>query len=200
MVPLARGAPPVGPPVDLTGRACRAGDPYPLPEMARFRLVAEKSELWAEARSSLHPVRLHTAGLSGVVEAELGGGKPTLGMPTHVELEARWLRSGNRLVDGEMERRLDPRSHPTIRAELTEVASGSTPGTLRLTGALTFHGITRTLEVEVTVREESPTLLIVEGGRAIDIRDFGLQPPSLLLFRMDPRVQVQARLVAMREP
>ena len=200
MVPLARRAAPVGPPVELTGRARWAGDPYPHPEMARFRLVAEKSELWAEARSSLHPVRVHTAGLSGVVEAELGSGQPTLGMPTHVELEARRLRSGNRLLDAEMERRLDTRSHPTIRAELTGVASGSSPGTLRLTGALTFHGITCTLEVEVTVREESPTVLIVEGGRPIDIRDFGLQPPSLLLFRVDPRVQVQARLVAIREP
>ncbi len=167
--------------------------------MARFTLIAEKSELWAEARSSLHPVRVHTAGLRGVVEAVLGAGEPMLGRPTHVEIEASRLRSGNGLVDGELQRRIDTRSHPTIRAELTEVARGSSGGTLRLTGALTFHGVTRMLDVEVTVRQGAPGTLIIEGGRAIDLRDFGLSPPSFLMFKMQPEVQVRARLVAERE-
>jgi polyisoprenoid-binding protein YceI len=168
--------------------------------MARFTLLAEKSELWAEARSSLHPVRVHTAGLRGVIEAELGGQQPMLASPTHVELEASRLRSGNGLVDGELQRRIDTRSYPTIRAELTEGARGSAAGTLLLTGALTFHGVTRALDVEVTVRQDGPSTLIIEGGRAIDMRDFGLAAPSFLMFRMDPRVQVRARLVAIREP
>ena len=169
--------------------------------MARFRISPQRSELWAEARSSLHPVRVHTTGLEGVVEAEPpeGTGAPRLGTPTYVELETQRLRSGNGLVDGELQRRLDSRKFPRIRGELTQATAGTVAGTNRLTGDLTLHGVTRTLDVEVTVRQLAPRTLEIEGGRAIDMRDFGLPPPSFLMFRMQPEVQVRVRLVAERE-
>ena len=168
--------------------------------MARFRISPEKSELWAEARSSLHPIRIHTAGLEGVVEAETGEGTaaPRLGTPTHVELETQRLRSGNGLVDGELQRRLDPEKFPRIRGELRSVAQDGA-GTSRLTGELTLHGVTRTLDVEVTIRRLDPRTLQIEGGRLIDMRNFGLPPPSFLMFKVQPDVQVRARLIAERE-
>jgi len=167
--------------------------------MARFRISPERSELWAEARSSLHPVRVHTAGLEGVVEAELEGGTPRLGTPAFVELETQRLRSGNVLVDGELQRRIDVRKFPRIRGELARSIAGSGAGMSRLTGELTFHGVTRTLDVEVTVRLLDPRTLEIVGGRPIDMRDFGLPPPSFLMFKVQPEVQVRARLVAERE-
>jgi polyisoprenoid-binding protein YceI len=168
--------------------------------MARFVISPLRSELWAEARSSLHPIRIHTTGLEGVIEAEPSEGTapPRLGLPTQVELETQRLRSGNGLVDGELQRRLDARKFPRIRGELRSVA-GEGAGTTRLTGELTLHGVTRSLEVEVTVRLLDPRRLEIVGGRAIDMRDFGLPPPSFLMFRMQPEVQVRARLVAERE-
>ncbi|HZX41636.1 MAG TPA: YceI family protein [Myxococcaceae bacterium] len=167
--------------------------------MARFTLVAEKSELWAEARSSLHPVRVHTSGLEGVVEAELVDGGAVLGKPTYVEVETQRLRSGNGLVDGELQRRLDSRKFPRIRGELTRAVAGNGNVTSRLTGELTLHGMTRTLDVDVTVRQLDERTLEIEGARAIDMRDFGLPPPSFLMFKVQPEVQVRAKLVAERE-
>ena len=167
--------------------------------MARFLISPQRSEVWAEARSSLHPVRVHTAGLRGEVEAEVVDGRPRLSMPTYVEVETERLRSGNPLVDGELQRRLDPRKFPHIRGELTGTSAGNGAGTSRLTGTLTLHGVTRSLDVDVTVRQLDPRTLEIEGARAIDMRDFGLPPPSFLMFKMQPEVQVRARLVAERE-
>lgn len=167
--------------------------------MPRFRLVPDRSELWAEARSTLHPVRFHTTGLTGVLEVEMRGDRLELVPPTHVEVETERLRSGNALVDGELRRRLDSRKFPRIRAELTRSAAGNGEGRSRLTGELTLHGVTRTLEVEVTVRQLQEHTMAIEGARSIDMRDFGLPPPSFLMFRMQPEVQVRAKLVAERE-
>jgi len=167
--------------------------------LARFRISPQRSEVWAEARSSLHPVRVHTSGLQGEVEAEVVDGQPRLSRPTYVEVETGRLRSGNPLVDGELKRRLDSRKFPRIRGELTRSAAGNGAGVSRLTGQLTLHGVTRSLEVDVTVRQLDPRTLEIEGARAIDMRDFGLPPPSFLMFKMQPEVQVRARLVAERE-
>jgi len=167
--------------------------------LARFRISPQRSELWAEARWSLHPVKVHTTGLEGTVEAEIFEGQSRLGLPTFVEVEAHRLRTGNGLVDGELQRRLDVRKFPRIRGELTRSEPGSRTGTSRLTGELTLHGVTRSLDVEVTVRQLDERTLEIDGARAIDMRDFGLLPPSFLIFRMQPQVQVRARLVAERE-
>ncbi|HZJ53475.1 MAG TPA: YceI family protein [Myxococcaceae bacterium] len=167
--------------------------------MARFRISPQRSELWAEARSSLHPVRVHTSGLEGVVEAELVDGQPALRTPTYVEVDTQRLRSGNPLVDGELHRRLDSRKFPRIRGELTRSTPGNGAGRSRLTGELTLHGVTRTLDVEVTVRQLDARTLEIEGARAIDMRDFGLPPPSFLMFKMQPQVQVRARLLVESE-
>ena len=167
--------------------------------MARFRISPQRSELWAQARSSLHPVRVHTSGLEGVVEAELVDGRVELRTPTYVQVETQRLRSGNALVDGELQRRLEARKFPRIRGELTGLGAGNGPGTTRLTGELTLHGVTRKLDVDVTVRQLDARTLEIEGARAIDMRDFGWPPPSFLMFKMHPEVQVRARLVAERE-
>ena len=167
--------------------------------MARFRISPQRSELWAEARSSLHPVRVHTVGLEGVVEAELADGGTRLVKPTYVEVETQRLRSGNGLVDGELQRRLDSRKFPRIRGELVRSVPGNGTGINQVTGELTLHGVTRQLDVDVTVRQLDDRTLEIEGGRAIDMRDFGLPPPSFLMFKVQPEVQVRARLVAERE-
>ena len=49
------------------------------------------------------------------------------------------------------------------------------------------------------MRQLDPDTLEIEGARSIDMRDFGLPPPSFLMFRMQPEVQVRAKLVAERE-
>lgn len=100
--------------------------------MTRYRVVPHKSRLWAEARSSLHPVNVETAGLTGYVEAAVNG---------H-EVFPRRRREGARR-----------RRHPRNRGR--------------------------------------------EG--VIDMQDYGLVPPKLLMFRVYPEVKVRAKLVAVRE-
>jgi polyisoprenoid-binding protein YceI len=166
--------------------------------VAKYRVIPERSRLWAEARSSLHPIRVETDGLRGDLEAEVEDGKVRLGAPFRVEIDAERLRSGNGLVDGELQRRLDTRRFPrvvgTVRA--VEAVDG---GRSRLQGDLSLHGVTKPTDADVTVRVIDERTIEIEGEKTIDMRDYGLTPPKFLIFRVQPDVRVRARLVAVKE-
>src|SRR5215211_127529 len=94
--------------------------------MARFLIDAERSRVWIDARSSLHPIHSESTGLEGFIDADLadsGGVDPARDVPGRLvrgrlTLPLRRLSSGNPLYDREMLRRVDARRHPSIVAEL----------------------------------------------------------------------------------
>lgn len=167
--------------------------------MPAFRIVPEHSRVWVAARSSMHPVHGEASGLEGSIEAELNDGRLHLNGTSRIriQLPVNRLASGNALEDAEMRRRIDARRHPTIRGEVTEIRKIT--GGYHLVGDLTFHGVTRPVEGSVTVSAPDGRTIVLEGEQTFDIREFGVQPPKLLLFQVHPDVVVRVRVVARRE-
>ncbi len=165
--------------------------------MARYKVIAERSRLWADAKSSIHDVKVETAGLTGFVEAEVVDGKVKLGAPFRVEIDAERLKSGNGLLDGELQRRLETRKFPRVVGAVREATPGDAKTALK--GDLSLHGVTKATDVEVTVKIIDDKTLEIEGEQVIDMRDYGLTPPKLLMFKVYPDVKIRARLVVERE-
>ena len=151
----------------------------------RYRIVPERSRLWVEARSSLHPINVDTRGLEGFVEVETSGeadGSAVRPVAGRVEIDTDRLQTGNPLYDRELERRLEARKFSRVR------------------GDLSLHGVTRSVDGQVTLRVVDERRVQVEGERVFDMRDFGLEPPRILMLRVHPDVKVRGRVVAEREP
>jgi polyisoprenoid-binding protein YceI len=165
--------------------------------MSRYRVNPERSRLWAEARSSIHPVHVETTGLAGELDAVVDGGRVTLAAPFRVDIDAERLKSGNMLMDGELQRRLETRKFPRVTGEVKQVSEAQS-GRARLAGDLTLHGVSRATDVEVTVRALDDRTIEIEGEKTIDMRDYGLNPPKFLMFKVYPDVKVRAKLVAER--
>jgi polyisoprenoid-binding protein YceI len=66
-------------------------------------------------------------------------------------------------------------------------------------GDLTFHGVTRPVEGEVSVSLPDDRTIVIEGEQTFDIRDFGVQPPKILMLKVHPDVKVRVRVVAEQE-
>ena len=166
--------------------------------MARYVIVGDRSRIWADAKSSVHPIHVETAGLAGHLEVEVADGEARLGTPTRIELEVERLKSGNALIDSDLQRRLEARRFPLIEGELRE-ATALTGSRHQLHGDLTLHGVARSLQVEVTARPGGDGTVEVEGEKVIDMRDFDLTPPRFLMLKVEPFVKIRARLVARRQ-
>jgi polyisoprenoid-binding protein YceI len=170
--------------------------------LARYRIVPDRSRVWIDARSNVHPIHSSCDGLEGWVEVTAGPGRgfdladATAGELT---LAVRRLSSGNRLEDRELHKRLDARRHPTIVGRLTGVEPGQGDGRSRVSGDLTFRGVTRRCRDEMTVRVADDRTIVLSGRSTFDIRDFGMEPPRILVLRVEPEVEVRVEITATRE-
>jgi hypothetical protein len=169
--------------------------------VARYRIVPGRSRVWIEARSSLHPIRTETDGLEGWLELELGdeGLDLAVAPAAHLELPVVRLSSGNPLEDRELRRRIDARRFPTIAGDLTVMEETDRAGRYWVAGELTFKGVTRSYEDEMTLERLNGAMVVLAGERRFDVRDFGLEPPRILLLKVDPVVTVKVAIVAEEE-
>jgi polyisoprenoid-binding protein YceI len=81
-----------------------------------------------------------------------------------------------------------------------DMKSQGVDGRYVVTGDLTFHGVTQTIEGEVTVSRPDDRTLVIEGEREFDIRDFKVDPPKILMLKVHPEVKVRIRVEAVDEP
>jgi polyisoprenoid-binding protein YceI len=171
------------------------------PVVGRYRIVPERSRIWVEATSSLHPIRAETNGLKGYLDAEIADGRIRSGTPVtgRVEMDADRLRTGNGLYDYEIERRLEVRKYPVIRGTVRAVEPLGDGPRYRVSGELEFHGITRPVQGEVTFRAVDDRTLEIEGERSFDLREYNLEPPRLLMLKVHPDVRVRGLVVAEQE-
>ena len=158
--------------------------------------------MWIDARSTLHPIHSQTAGLEGFVETEVGtDGRVDLSVATkaRLSLPVDRLRSGNPLEERELKRRIMARRFPTIDGELTDLAAGNHDSRYVVSGRITFRGETCAYEHEMVIAVVDDATLRLTGEAVFDIRDFGMEPPRILMLRVEPEVRVSVDIIATKE-
>ena len=158
--------------------------------MSRFTIQSDRSHLKVRARSTLHPIH-GTGPLKGHVDAVIADGKFDLGEPPTgtVQLEIADIRGEDEHFDEEMKRRLDADRYPSIVGVITG-AEQKSGGIYYLTGDLTFHGQTQTVSGDIKVRFRGDRYMQAEGVLQLDIRDFGIKPPKVLMLKVHPEIEV----------
>jgi polyisoprenoid-binding protein YceI len=170
--------------------------------VARYRIDPARSRVAIDATSSLHPIHSETDGLEGWIELDVDGGgriDPALAPRAHLELPVDKLRSGNAMEDRELRRRVDARRFPTISGDLTTMEALDADGHYRVRGDVTFKGVTRPSEDDMTVAHDGDGMLRLRGSSVFDIRHFGMDPPRILMLKVAPEVKVTVDIVAQKE-
>jgi hypothetical protein len=167
--------------------------------VARYRIVPERSWVWIDARSTLHPIHSETDGLEGWLELDVhtAGWLNLAETPRgHLALPVGRLRSGNPLEDRELRRVIEARRYPTIDGDLAEVKETGVDGCYLVRGQITFRGVTRGYEDEMTLERLDRRTVRLAGAATFDVRDFGMEPPRILMLRVEPEVAVRVEIVA----
>jgi DNA-binding PadR family transcriptional regulator/polyisoprenoid-binding protein YceI len=182
---------------DNTAAEWHAGD-CPPHKLGRYRLVSDRSVVLIEVRSTAGPLSFGSVGVTGSITAAVGDGvvQPIPAPVAQIEIDVSGLRSGNRLYDAELLRRIDARRFPRAVVELRACERPSGGTLYHLDGALTFHGVTRPTDGTVSVDALSDQRLVVTGQQDFDIRDFAIPSPTVLMLRIYPDVRVRLHVEA----
>jgi polyisoprenoid-binding protein YceI len=170
--------------------------------VARYQIVPDRSRVWIDARSNVHPIHSATDGLEGFIEIELdadGHVRSEVEAAARLSLAVSRLSSGNRLEDRELQKRIDAKRFPTIQGVLGRLDSTGHDGTYRVSGDITFLGVARHHEDDITVKAIDEQTIRLAGASRFDIRDFGMQPPRVLVLRVEPEVDVRVDILAEKE-
>jgi hypothetical protein len=165
---------------------------------SRFRVVPDRSAVMIDARSSVGPITFGAIGVEGVIEATVAGRRVcSAPFPTaHLEVDVEQLRSGNSLYDAELLRRIDARRHPTVSLDLRGCTALGSTGRYQLNGEVTFHGVSKPLDGTVSVAMPCEHTMVIRGEQVVDIRDFGVVSPTVLMLRIYPDVVVGIQIEA----
>jgi len=167
---------------------------------SRYVVVPAASTLKFDVSTSLHPVHGQASDLHGTIEVSFDGDTlahdPAPHM--HVEFPVNSLRSGNTLQDREVWKLVDSRRFPMVAGDLRALRPNGKTYHYFAAGDITLAGRQRRYDGELTVTREGERLT-VEGELTFDVRHFGLKPPQMLMFKVDPHIKVHLRVVAERE-
>ncbi|HKU82215.1 MAG TPA: YceI family protein [Candidatus Tumulicola sp.] len=167
------------------------------PSATRYEVSPGESSLEVEARSTFHPVRASVKALAGYVQAAWDADGTLAASPEpamHVEFPVDRVSSGNALQDREMLKMIDARRFPKVAADLRGIAP-TAAGRYQATGDVTLAGRVRRYQGEFSIAGDGGRVS-VEGELSVDVRDFGIVPPSLLVLKVDPILRIRLRLVA----
>ena len=103
---------------------------------------------------------------------------------------------GERHLDAELRRRIDARRYPDVTLELDELRAERGARPLPGGERVTIHGVTRPPRGTVVVAHAGPGRLSVTGEQVVDIRDFDISSPTVLMLRIYPDVVVKLYLEA----
>ena len=167
-------------------------------ELTHFALVPERSTIVVAARSSVGPINFTGQGPVGDFACVVAGDQIDLSTPPagSMTLQVAELSSGNAVYDAELARRIDARRYPTTTIALLGATSAAAEGRVELMASLDFHGVTRPVDGVVTAEVFDGERVVVTGEKVIDIRDFEIPSPQMLLLKIYPTVRVHLFLEA----
>ena len=204
--PASDGAPTTGlrvvPALDGRPVAARGAVDGSEVRQSAYRLLPDRSAVLIEARSSVGPITFGALGITGTIGVQAVGEQVTAdeAASAHLEIPVAALSSGNGLYDAELRRRIDAARFPVATLDLDRCLVGGSGDHLTLEGRIDFHGVTRSLQGQVAAAIPSPGRLAATGDQVLDIRDFGVSSPTVLMFRIYPQVTVKLQVEAELAP
>lgn len=168
-------------------------DDFRFDERRVWSVLPALSRVGFDGSSTLHDFTGKTSHVAG--ELEVDPSRPADAPRGRIQVEAATLDTGNEDRDADMQKYLGTDAHPELLFELERFVPATVDAKgMRVegtaTGALTIHGVKRTVSMAVKLSLDEARRLKVDGEMPLLLSDFGVSVPSKLVISMKDEVKV----------
>jgi polyisoprenoid-binding protein YceI len=163
-----------------------------------YRVDGAGSTLIVRARSSVHDTNTTFDKVTGTVQGDPAA-LETSGATARFEVHMASFDAGDWLKNRKLKKDLDLDAHPIASFELRElrdvVRAEGTRFEATAIGAIRYRGREVAMEIRGsgTMDERG---IEATGSFELDIRELGMQPPKILMFKVEPEVTIEVTLRA----
>ena len=148
------------------------------------------SKMKIEGTSTIHDWTVESSLIGGFIEfdssAPLDGSKPVTDLKVSPKVEVKIpvssLKSGKKLMDEVMHDAMNIKDHKFITYALKEMKPKQTaagqPLEFDTKGDLTVSGVTKPIDMVVTLKPAEGNKLVAVGAKQLKMTDFGIKPPA----------------------
>jgi len=183
----------------LTGLTIIAGAASLIAAKGAFEglTLTPDSRIWVEGTSTVRDFKCTSKSLQASVDASadavralLGGNKAVKSVQFAVPTKT--LDCGNGTMNGHMLEALKEKEHGEITFRLVsyDLASADSGAKGTLNGVLNINGTDQTIALPVALVAGAGGVLRVTGKYELNMKDYGVKPPSLMLGTMKVREKV----------
>tara|TARA_B100000927_G_scaffold47282_1_gene34444 strand:+ start:63 stop:587 length:525 start_codon:yes stop_codon:yes gene_type:complete len=151
------------------------------------RVDSEKSFINYTGKHFLHKWSAENKNISGLIEID-SESISNIGIVAKV----KDFKSGNSSLDSNSYRVLDALRIPNIVFRSSEIVDSL--DVIKISGTISFHGIEKDLNVLLDKSTENNTILLA-GKFIINLSDFNIERPSLMLQKINNEIEVQINLI-----
>jgi polyisoprenoid-binding protein YceI len=158
--------------------------------LLRFQVNPGESEISASVAEPMAMIRGNAVGTFKVTKGEVQGDPSAIAGTGKVTLaiDAASYQTNSDSRDRDVkEKALEVGEFPTITFESTgisNVQSDGKAGTGLLSGRLTLHGVTKDIEVPITVQLDGQGRLVSDGSYSFKFEEYGVKRPSKMMGLM----------------
>ena len=157
---------------------------------AELLTLQPESRLWVDGTSSIKAWSCKAGEVNAVVDASPNGiAQVVLGekgvRTVRVTVPAEKMECGNGTMNEHMKKALKVGEFQTIEFKLAnyDVARGADGVAGTLNGSLTLGGVTKQIAIPATGKSEGSALRVT-GTYPLNMKDYGLKPPTLMFGRI----------------
>jgi polyisoprenoid-binding protein YceI len=168
-------------------------------------ILQPASRIWVSGTSNVKnfdckavdPVVTAEATKSDAAAAVAAGEKVVGAVSLKVAVETMDCGSGT--MNGHMKDAMDPKDHPSIEFTVAsyELVKSAASAGVTLAGTLNIHGTSKPVTITADAKNDGGDVLHVTGSYELNMKDYGVKPPSLMLgtMRVGEKVQVHFDLL-----
>jgi polyisoprenoid-binding protein YceI len=149
------------------------------------------SRIWVKGSSTVRGFECQAGQIDATINAApdavtavLAGDKAVEGV--EVKIEAAKLDCRNGTMNGHMLKAIKATEHPTITFRLStyDIAQADSVTSITMKGTLILGGVEKEIELTGTAKAGPEGALQVTGTYPLNMKEYGLKPPSLMLGTM----------------